>query len=89
MEEKVYVIAIEEVDDCCNYWHKPLVYKSLDEAKKQLKSIWANAKREFDKDKYTFEPKRLLKKHTSFEVYIDGEYSSDHYSVTLSECNVN
>lgn len=80
--EKVYVIVIDEVYDCCNYPHKPEVFSELENAKKRLDDIYNGACNEFD-DSYTTE-----RTETSVDIYIDGEYSTDHWSATIHEVEV-
>lgn len=80
--EKVYVIVIDEVDDCCNYPHKPEVFSKLEDAKERLDDIYNSACYEFD-DSYKTE-----RTETSVEIYKDGEYCTDHWSATIHEVEV-
>lgn len=80
--EKVYVIVIEEVWDCCNYPHEPVVFNKLEDATKHLNDIYNSACYEFD-NSYTTE-----RTETSVEIYKDGYYSTDHWSATIHEVEV-
>ena len=80
--EKVYVIVIDEVYDCCNHPHKPEVFSKLEDAKERLNDIYNSACYEFD-DSYKTE-----RTETSVEIYKDGEYCTDHWSATIHEVEV-
>lgn len=80
---KIYIITIDEVYDYEVAPHKPLMLfsrKSVDDAIRQIKDI---AKREFPKDWVLSNSKS-----GGFEMYLDGEYSSNHYSLSVYDYDV-
>ena len=81
--EKVYVIVIEEVDDCCNYPHEPVVFSKLEDAKEHFEHLFQMTKKLFNVEDYTTE-----RTETSVEIYKDGYYSTDHWSATMYEVEV-
>lgn len=80
---KIYIITIDDVYDYEIAYHKPLMLfsrKSVDNAIKQIK---ADAKRTFPKDWVLSNSKS-----GGFELYLDGEYSTNHYAVSVFDYDV-
>lgn len=79
---KVYVITISEVDDACDYYHKPQVFETHEKATAHLEKLKAEVDEQFPTDY-----KREFTE-TCIEVYKDGEYSTDHWNAVIHEVEV-
>ena len=79
---KVYVIIISEVDDACDYYHKPQVFETLEKANAHLEKLKAEVDVQF--------PTHYKREFTEscIQIYIDGEYSTDHWSAEIHEVEV-
>lgn len=80
---KIWIITIEDVCDYASYYHAPLAFSKEEDARTQLdvfkKSIQTDYKTEIGNG-WVYEDG-----DNSAEVYKDGYYGEEHYSVVLKE----
>ena len=80
MKKKLYCIVVSDVYDYCENYHKP----ELATTARERDEIVARLKAQALKDT----PDWKLENHkgdTGFSLYLDGEYSCNHYTVTAYE----
>lgn len=81
---KIWVITIDEVYDYENFKHTPIAFSKEAEARKELdtfrKGIKTDYKSELEEDHWLYEDGEDY-----CEVYEDGCYAQNHYSVRLNE----
>ena len=80
---KLYIITINEVCDFVNYDHAPVVCFTMKEAKKELSSIFKDAKKEFED-----EDVEIDRGKKSFSIYLKGSWSESHYEAVINEVEV-
>ena len=86
--EKVYVIQIEEVVDYVDYGHPLEAFRNREDAEKRYKEIVESAKSEEEFGGPDYEDWAVEEREWSYEVYEDGYYAHNHYSVAIYEVEV-
>lgn len=81
---KLYIITIDEVYDMEQYGHDPIPYIDKEAAVKKFRRIVKEAKKEFKND---FDKSETIKDE-SFIIWKEGCYSTDHYRLSLHECEI-
>ena len=84
--KKIWVIVIDEVSDYVDYNHKPKAYSKEEDARKEFESLKEEMKSDYKdelKDGWCLDEGR-----NSCEVYNDGWYAQDHYSIHLYDVEV-
>ena len=80
---KIWVITIDEVYDYENFPHDPIAFSNEKDAKEQLDTFRQGLKKDYESE---LESNWLYEDGERYcEVYEDGCYGTNHYSVRLSE----
>ena len=82
MAQKIYIISFSDVDDYNEYQHPPRAFANADDAIKELNELYEDAESQLPTDW------KRVKTDGTFEIYLDGEYSCNHYSTWISEVEV-
>lgn len=82
MAQKIYIISFSDIDDYNEIHHTPRAFANADDAIKTLNEIYEDAESQLPTDW------EREKTDTTFEIYLNGEYSCNHYSAWISEVEV-
>lgn len=77
---KIYFITIDDVYDYCETNHRPILVTTAKERNETIKKLKTQAVKDT--------PNWKLENHKSspgFSLYLDGEYSCNHYNVNSYE----
>ena len=78
---KQYIVSIEDIFDYQNTHHVPYVGKTMEEAKKYLAEQTAIAVEQT--------PNWVCEKGDTYtELFLDGEYSCNHWSAVIDEVDI-
>lgn len=82
MAQKIYIISFSDVDDYNEYQHPPKAFNNADDAIKALNEIYEDAESQLPTDW------EREKTDTTFSIYLNGEYSCNHYCAWIDEVEV-
>ena len=82
---KAYIITVEDVVDMVSYHTTPIVRYTKKEAQKEMRSL---AKEEKIRFKSQFNDVVVDTRPMCIEIYHDGYYCEDHYTVTINEVDL-
>lgn len=82
MAQKIYIISISDIDDYNEIQHPPIAFANADDAVKELNELYEDAESMLPTDW------ERQKTGTTFEFYLNGEYSCNHYCAWINEVEV-
>ena len=82
MAQKIYIISFSDIDDYNEIHHPPLAFANADDAIKELNELYEDAESQLPTDW------ERVKTDAEFEIYLNGEYSCNHYCAWISEVEV-
>ena len=82
---KAYIITIEDICDMVSYHTAPIVRYTKKDAQQEMRSLAKDEKVRF---KSQFNDVVVETRPMSIEIYHDGYYCEDHYTVTIDEVDL-